>query len=234
MIATLYGVGNHVTRMNESCHTYERVMSHVWMSHVTRMNESCQTYERVMSHVWMSHVTRMNESCHTYERVMSRKWTSYVRLVDESCHAHVVMSHVTHMNEWNWLCNVSLLCMGVVNRDTRMNESCHTYEWVMSHDEWVISCISMNHVTHMNAQKRLNNVSYSMEVMGHVTHMNESGHTYEWVKSHTWMNDTDYAMYPYSVWGSWVVTHVWMRHVTRMNESRHTYEWVMSHTCMNE
>jgi len=47
-------------------------MSHVWTSHVTRMNESCHTYERVMSHVWTSHVTRMNESCHTYERVMPR------------------------------------------------------------------------------------------------------------------------------------------------------------------
>ena len=30
------------------------------MSHVTRMNESCHTYKWVMSHVWMSHVTLMN------------------------------------------------------------------------------------------------------------------------------------------------------------------------------
>jgi len=36
------------------------------MSHVTHTNESCHTYEWVMSHIWMSHVTRMmNESCHT-------------------------------------------------------------------------------------------------------------------------------------------------------------------------
>ena len=53
-------------------------MSHVWMSHVTRMNESCHTYEWVMAHVWMSHVTRMNESCHTYEWVMSHVWLSHV------------------------------------------------------------------------------------------------------------------------------------------------------------
>ena len=44
-----------ITHMNESCRTYEWVMSH--------MNESC--------HTWMSHVTHVNESCHTYERVMS-------------------------------------------------------------------------------------------------------------------------------------------------------------------
>ena len=39
------------THINESCHTYEWVMSHIWMSHVTHMNESCHTYEWVMSHI---------------------------------------------------------------------------------------------------------------------------------------------------------------------------------------
>ena len=48
--------------MNESCHTYEWVMSHIQTSHVTHMNESCHTYEWVMSHIWMSHVTHMKES----------------------------------------------------------------------------------------------------------------------------------------------------------------------------
>jgi len=45
----------HVTLMSESCHTYERVMSHIRTSHVTprHMNESCFKH--------------MNESCHTYE-----------------------------------------------------------------------------------------------------------------------------------------------------------------------
>jgi len=42
---------SHVTRTNESCHTYEWIMSHVRMGHVTRTNESCHTYEWIMSHV---------------------------------------------------------------------------------------------------------------------------------------------------------------------------------------
>ena len=67
--------------MNESCHTYEWVMSHIWMSHVTQMNESCHTYEWVMSYIWMSHVTHMNESCHTYEWVMSHIRMSQVTQV---------------------------------------------------------------------------------------------------------------------------------------------------------
>ena len=29
------------------------VKSHIWMSHVTHMNESCQTYEWVVSHIWI-------------------------------------------------------------------------------------------------------------------------------------------------------------------------------------
>jgi len=77
--------------MNESCHAYEWVMSHIWMRHVThrmshviRINASCHTYESchkyecVMSHIWMRHATHLNESCHTYECVMSRIWMRHV------------------------------------------------------------------------------------------------------------------------------------------------------------
>jgi len=68
---------SHVTHMNESCYTYELVMSHISMSHVTHMRseasmggwvfqESCHTCECVVSHIWMSHVTHINVSCQTY------------------------------------------------------------------------------------------------------------------------------------------------------------------------
>ena len=93
-----------------SCHTFEWVMSHIWMSCVTYMHESCHTYEWVVSHIWMSRVTRMNESCHTYECVMSQIW----------------MSHVTHMNEW---CHVYEWVMSHtwIRHVTHTNESCHKY-----------------------------------------------------------------------------------------------------------
>ena len=65
------------------CHT--TVISHVWTSHVTRTNESCHTYEWVMSHEWMSHVTRINESCHTYISVLTNIWMSPLRHMNESC-----------------------------------------------------------------------------------------------------------------------------------------------------
>jgi len=61
--------------------------SHIWMSHVTHMNESCHTYESVMSHIWISHtwiihVIHTNESCHTYEWFMLRIWMSRVTHID--------------------------------------------------------------------------------------------------------------------------------------------------------
>ena len=70
----------HGTHMNESWHTYEWVMAHIWMSHGTHMNESWHTYEWDMSHIWMRHVTYMNESWHTYEWVISHMKTSRVTL----------------------------------------------------------------------------------------------------------------------------------------------------------
>jgi len=41
-----------------------------FMSPVTHMNESCHTYEWVLSHTGMSPVTHTNESCHTHEWFM--------------------------------------------------------------------------------------------------------------------------------------------------------------------
>jgi len=72
-----------------SCHTQDwmmhhlELMSHICMRHVTHMNESFLTHERVTPHIrvtphtWshakhMSHVKRMNESCHTQDRMMNR------------------------------------------------------------------------------------------------------------------------------------------------------------------
>ena len=154
----------HVTRMNESCmnescHTYEWVVSHKWMSHVTHMNELCYTCERVMSHIWIGHVTHAHESCHTYVWVTSR----------------ICMSHVTHMNGSRYTCVwvMSHIWMGPC---THMYESRHTYESFMSH-MW------MSHVTHMNGSR----YTYAW-VMSHIiTHMNGSRYTHAWVMSHIWM-----------------------------------------------
>jgi len=111
------------TLLNPSCHTYEWVMSHIWMSHVTYMNESCRIYECMRSHIWMSHDTHMNESCRKH------KWVTAP--TNKSCCTYKRV--MQHKNE---LCNIWMSCF------TRIHGSCHAYKWVMSY-------IWMSHVTHM-------------------------------------------------------------------------------------
>ena len=206
---------SHLTHINESSHTYEWVMSHIWVSPVTHMNESCHTYEWIMSHAgWqvaqgihrlaMSHVTHMNESCHMCEWVMP----------------HIRMSHVTHMNE-----------------------SCTTYEWVLSRAGWqqtqeiqrqdsVIQCP-------LTLSEKRSEWVMSHIWMSHVTSVSESCHTYEWVIrfSHSMSFDTlkkkVWVRHVTCVNGSCHVSHTWVSHVTYVNESCHTCEWVMSHIWMS-
>jgi len=136
-------------------------VSHIWMSHVPHMNESCPTYECVMSsshmcrrslklilrgpvsHVWMSDVTRMNESCPTYECVMSNICrhslcsNSTCGPVSHVGMCHLWMRHVTLMNVWT--------------------DSHHINGWVMSHMQMRHACrrgsyttSKLRGVTHMN------------------------------------------------------------------------------------
>jgi len=113
---------------NESCHTYEWVMSHIWMSHVTQVNESCHTCEWVMSHIWMSHVTHMNESCHIWKEGTSplnvREWG--MSHMHESCYVAVranVCLEIHEMYHVKWV--MSHISM---SHATHTNGSCHTYE----------------------------------------------------------------------------------------------------------
>jgi len=122
--------------MDESCHTYQWVMSHISMSHVTRMNESCHTYEWVMSHIRMSHVTHTNESCHTYEWGMSHIckkpvihiWKCHVKhhiraleLLLETMPTHTWMQHVDASRYTH-----RILCQHTYNCITWMSQPTHT------------------------------------------------------------------------------------------------------------
>jgi len=165
-----------LTHMSEKCrHTYEWVMSYIWMSHVIHMNESCHTYEWDMSDIRMSHVTHNHFA--RKNRVMSHIWTHHGECVNaRSCH--------THMNEscpaYKWVKNKSHVRMGHV---THMNHTRYTCPWGMSH-------IWMRHVTHMNESCHTYECVMSHIWMSLVTHINESCHTYEWDTSHIWMGHT--------------------------------------------
>ena len=166
---------NHDTRMNESWHTYEWVMAHIWMSHVTHMKESCRTCEWVVAHVRMSHGTHTKESCHTHGWVPSHMWIRHVSHMNVSCHtcewvvSHIWMSHAAH--EWVmahiWMSHV-----------TRMNESSHLKHIIwdecdfFSHSSQIICVLSWQRsVWHDSFISHTSKKSHSSQLKWHLTHI---------------------------------------------------------------
>ena len=136
-------MANRVTCSNESRHTHDWVMSHVWMSQVSRYQNDL-TQE--VCHIWASLVTymnavmsHMNKSCRTYTWVMSHVYMSRVatrmvffenRMVFFFKNRMVFLKNsfiwmrILHLNEGirhDWISHVS-----------HMHESCHTCERVIS------------------------------------------------------------------------------------------------------
>jgi len=195
-------VSRHVTRMNETCHTYE------WVSHLTLL-VLIYTWDKTQTNVW--HDSIICEPRHTWVCVTSRHTYAWDL-------PHVWMSEAPHPSCAHWrvrhhsaLCVTSLspmcdmtqpyvwhdsaLCvtwlirmwamsyMGMSRHVSRMNES-----W-MSH---ITKYVWMSHVTHMHASCRTYECGMLRTWMSHVTHMNESCHTYgnctqKWVMPHIWM-----------------------------------------------
>jgi len=126
--------------MNASCHTYECVMSHVWISRVMHISDmphvglSHVTHEWVKLHVWISRVTHMNEPCHIYGRVpcTNDSHHTYGRVMSpiRMIHPQIWMSHVTSLNEacdTHWRVKPRL----EVSHVTHVNESWLIYDTIL-------------------------------------------------------------------------------------------------------
>jgi len=284
---------SHVTHMNESCHTCERVMSHiwfshgtrdpwhvmqfffyntpvtshdiwhewvmshVWMSHLTYTNQSRHTMPcafsktRTASHMWASHVTHLNETCSTYEQVIPHIWKSHFTCVKKSCHTRPVYTciHTPSKERWpvsEWISafeNVTThspepsLYSGHVAAEehvlfTRRGGSatidlkevaacmyqscgsCHTYVWVMSQMEYVMT--QMSQVTNMNesCHKHTNVSGYKCEWANMWIHMDESCHVSEWVMWRMWRKR---CLCMYQSWDTFEYT--CMSLITYMNDT---------------
>jgi len=150
----------------------------------------------------MCHVTHMNASslyccgCHF--------WTeSYVNescLMYEWVMAHIWMSLGTHMNE-SWHTYEWVLCEWVMSHVWMSHDSCLMYEWVMTHS--------------------------------HRTHMNESCLVYEWVRSHIRTSPVAYlnesSLYTCDCHSGKELRTIM---VTHMHDFA-LYDWVMSNICMS-
>jgi len=135
----------------DSCHTYERVMSHIRLSHVAHMN-ACMWIRRVTNTASrLGRVTHTNESRHTYVYVMWCMWmrvcewvVSLIRHGDRVV-SHIWMSYVAYRNEW---CDKYECVMSRIWRIALETESWHTWHtnekvtsrMIKSRHEWV-SCV---------------------------------------------------------------------------------------------
>jgi len=219
-----------IIRINDSFHTYEWVISHIYewvMSHI-HVSESCHTHasESCHTHVWVvsrsmnrkrDHMKRESAPKFSYKWVMSHIWASHLTQIWESHVTHTRASHVIRMYE---SCQAVWIEREIAENVSprniiRTNESCHTYEWVISHIyEWVMSHIHVSESCH--------------------THASESCHTHVWVMSRS-MHQTCHRLctsHDTHTNESWciykrVMTHLRMRHVANMR----SHVAAMSETC---
>jgi len=121
-------------------------MPHMWMSHVTHMSESC--------HTWRSYVAHMNASFSRMKRLVFLLEEAGIFSFFLSCERsmpRIWMSDATHVNESCHTYEFVMPCM-------QMSHERGTCEWVMSHiwmSRWVMPHMWISHVTQVDVAIRL-------------------------------------------------------------------------------
>ena len=112
-------MAHHLLHVNESCHTYEWVMSHTWRSHVSHVSDSSLSEASTSTlHKRDTPVTH-SPPCQTCEWVMLQMWTT---LATPSRGKHIYNTYMWHTNDpWPTLSN---LWMGHV---THVKDFHHTF-----------------------------------------------------------------------------------------------------------
>jgi len=241
--------------MNESCHTYEWVMSHIWMSHVTHMNESMMQgqsvclgmfwlwccIETACGAVWFSVLQCGSVCCSVVQ--CGAVWCSVLQCVALRCSALVVLLHQTHM--WYSVLQWATVCYSVVQCGAVW---CSVVQcgavWcsvVQCGAVWcsVFQCMQCVAVFH-NVQvcfgcAAASNPCFAVlclcfHINRQVTHRNASCHTLN-KSRHTQITGAcrthmNTSCHTYEC----DTRHMWMRYITYVNEPRRPNGWVMSHT----
>ena len=111
--------GGYVWRLNESCHRYEWVMSHIWMSHVTYMNVMWRC-DMTHSYVWHDSFICVIRLIHMCDMTNSRVWHDQYICVTWLIH----IFDMPHSHTWH----DPFICMTWLIRMCDMTVW-HLYEW---------------------------------------------------------------------------------------------------------
>jgi len=141
---------------NESWHIYKLVMAYIWMSHGTHMNESCHTYERFITHRGRTSTPHSASTYATSKHTIQTQLLSALTLSDSRCSwrevficaswlvcmCHMAHSHVWHTHSYVW--HDSFICVTWL---IHMCDMTNSYVW---HDSficvtWLIRMCDMTH-----------------------------------------------------------------------------------------
>jgi len=192
----------YVTHMNESCHTYEWVVSHIWMSraYVSLLHRTAPCIcDMTHSYVWhnpLIRVTWLIHMCHccTAPRPVYVTWLIHMC---DTTHSYVwrgsfiCVTAAPHCAMYMW--HDSFIC---VTQPTCMCDVAHSYVWHRSilcvwskwrgsslyMCQWAMSLWPMSHIWIDPCHTYECDVAHSYETYGthtYVTHMNEPS-SYVW------------------------------------------------------
>jgi len=207
-----------------------------WMIHSSVWHDGTEWYVRHNLFIWVCDSFK----CVAWLLHMS-SWLIRVCAMTPSCKRNNLFKHTARSCVWHdsticvaWLTQVC----GMTHPKSKyhiMNESCHTYKWVMSHmNEWRHTC---KYVTNSDLAPARPTAPLRYQ------NMNGSCHIYEWVISHvcirhiTRVNDLRIR---HELWlrtttpnsaaeisnYERIVSHTWMRHATYIHTPYHTWKSV--------
>jgi len=220
--------------MNESCLTYEWVMSHVWMRHVSHMNIDTLYWHVIVWHdslicvTWLIHMWDMTHSCVWHDSLMCVA-SFFINAQTAIRFSRQSTSHtcdMTHLYVWH----DSPIC---VNWLTHMCDMTHSCMW---HDSLICAmfCFINDKTTIRSTQQlssRMCHVTHSYVwhdspiCVTWLTHVYDTTRSYAWHLLHKWQNEQDSAAQ-----SNWHVTCVtWLTHMCDMT---HPHVWHDSPICI--
>ena len=247
--------------MQESCYTYECVMSPIWMSHVTHMymkwlvrhdSVICVTY---LIHVWHDSFILLTEEIRlkiygSSDFFVRFSWklfwvtgTPCTRLQTWLKIWRLPTKRVWYVRglPWKRVWYVQRLPGNFGSHNdfksdllSSWRDMTRSYMW---HDSYIhVTCLT--HVcdrTHSYVWHDSCDMAHSFLWYDSFMRVTWLIHMCDMTRSHVWHDAficVTGLMHAASYTYEWVMPHTWMSHVTHVKESCHTYDYVMSHTWM--